>query len=62
MVSAARLSVVVVRKIWDGFEHPALTVAFCTCKGQENAAVRQGGKTTKRGEEDEATLMIWLSL
>lgn len=59
VVSAARLSVVVARKIWDGFECPTLTVsAFCTCKGQENAAVKQGGKTIKRREEDVATLMI----
>lgn len=57
---AARLSVVVARKVLNGFECPSLTVsALCTCKGRENAAVRQGGKTIKGGEEHIATLMIY---
>lgn len=59
MVSATRLSVVVARKVLDGFECPSLIVsALFTCKGRENAAVRQGGKTAKGGEEDVDTLMI----
>lgn len=55
---AAKPSAVVARKVLDGLRCPSLVpFVLCACKGKEDDAVTQSGKTTKVGEEDVATLL-----
>jgi len=58
MILAAKPSAVVDRKLLDGFGCTSLAAsALHACKGREDVAVMQSGKTAKGGEEDVATLL-----